>query len=149
MVPVQVKEIMQQPPVIVRDDDPLERVVRAMVEDRVACVAVLDRDANLVGVIREQDLGVRQSHFPFSTEPALKLFGEWLDPATLERNYEDARARPARAVMAPPTCLIDPEARLVEALASLQHGHSLLVVRAGEPVGTLSRHDLLKLFIRS
>jgi CBS domain-containing protein len=147
-VPVRVKEIMREPPVIVRADDPLGRVARAMIEDHVACVAVLDGRDVLVGIIREEDLGVRKGHYPFSIEPALKLFGEWLDPASLERYYLAARERPARAVMAPPTHVIDPEARLSEALASLQEGHSLLVVADKEPVGSLSRHDLLKLFTR-
>jgi CBS domain-containing protein len=147
-VPVQVKEIMQQPPVIVRDDDSVERVARRMIEDGVACVAVVDRAATLVGVIREEALGAQETHFPFSAEPALKLFGEWLDPASVERGYDAARKRPASAVMAPVTQVIVPEARLFDVLASLRRGHSLLVVRDRQPVGTLSRHDLLKLFLR-
>jgi CBS domain-containing protein len=147
-VPVQVKQIMHKPPVIVRDDDPIAVVAQAMIDDRVACVAVVDEAAALVGVICEEDLGLRQGRFPFSTEPALKLLGEWLDPASVELDYESARDRPARSVMAPPTHVIGPDARLSEALASLQQGGCLLVVQDREPVGTLSRLDLLKLFIR-
>ena len=44
--------------------------------------------------------------------------------------------------------LIAEDAGLAEAVPSLQHGDSLVVVRGGHPVGTLSRHDLLKLVSR-
>jgi CBS domain-containing protein len=139
---------MQRPPVIVRDDEPLERVARAMLAGRVGCAAVVDQGTRLVGVIREEDFGLQASHFPFSTEPAFKLFGEWVEPGRLELDYESARTRPARTLMAPPTNVIAEEARLSEALTSLRQCRSLLVVRGAEPVGTLSRHDLLKLVTR-
>jgi CBS domain-containing protein len=144
-LPIQVKHIMQRPPVIVRDDDPLERVARAMIAGGAACAAVVDQADRLVGVIRDEDFGLQASHFPFSTELVFKLFGEWVEPERLELDYQSVRVRPARTVMGPPTGVIGEGARLFEALVGLRQGRSLLVVRGTEPVGTLSRHDVLKL----
>lgn len=146
---VKVKEIMQELALLVSQDDPLERVVNAMLEHQVSCVGVVDDDSRLVGVIREEEFQPKERILPFSTEVAPQLFGEWVSPHTLEQEYAVARNKAAREVMvSPDTGVISEEARLSEALPRLERGHCLLVARGDRAVGMLTRHDLLKLVLR-
>lgn len=136
---------MSQPVVVVGTEDTVEEVARLMRERGARCVAVVDADGRCAGVIREQEFTLRERHLPFSaTESAPQLFGEWIDAKRVEEGYAEARARRAREVMVPGDTTTE-EARLTEVLPRLQHGHVLLVVRDGRPVGTVSRHELLKL----
>jgi predicted transcriptional regulator len=102
----------------------------------------------VVGVIREEEFALRDRLVPFTTEKASQLFGEWVSPDMVEKDYAGSRSKTAREIMVSGSGVIAEEARLSEALPSLQQGHSLLVVRGERPVGTLTRHDLLKLVSR-
>jgi len=147
-MPVKVKEIMQEAAIVVGQDDTVERVARAMLEHQVTCVGVVDADGRLVGVIREEEFGPRDHLVPFTTDRAPQLFGEWVSPESVEQDYAAARVKTAREIMVSGSGTIGEEARLSEALPSLQQGHSLLVIRGERPVGMLTRHDLLKLVVR-
>lgn len=144
-MPVSVGAIMKQPVVVVRGHDTLEHVARLMREQGARCVAVTGDDGRCAGVIREEEFTAIDRHLPFSvTESAPKLFGEWVNAQHLEEGYAAARAKKAADVMVSGHVTTEDE-RLSQVLPSLQRGHVLLVVRDGVPVGTLSRHDLLKL----
>lgn len=148
-MPVKVKVIMQEPALVVGQDEPLERVARTMLEHQAACVGVVDLEGRLVGVVREEDFGPVEGHVPFTRGWAPRLFGEWVQPETVERDYDAARRRRAAEIMVPvDAATIGEEARLAEALPRLQQGHGLLVRRGDRAVGTLSRRDLLKLISR-
>jgi CBS domain-containing protein len=147
-MPVKVGEIMQEPAIVVGQDDTIERVAQAMLEHQVMCVGVVDHDGRVIGVIREEEFGLRERLVPFTAEKASQLFGEWVSPESVEQDYAASRAKTAREIMVAGRGVIAEEARLSEARPSLQQGHSLLVVRGERPVGTLTRHDLLKLVSR-
>jgi CBS domain-containing protein len=144
-MPVKVKEIMQEPAIVVGQDESIEYVARTMLQHQVTCVGVVDGDGRLVGVIREEEFTVRDRHLPFSIEKAPQLFGRWVSRDQVEDDYASAGTRTAREVMARGTGLIGEDERLSQALPALQAGHCLLVMRGDRPVGMLTRHDLLKL----
>jgi CBS domain-containing protein len=145
-MPVKVKQIMQEPAIVIGQDETIDRVARAMLEHQVTCVGVIDHEGRLVGVIREEEFGPKQRHLPFSLETAPQLFGEWITPDRVEEDYASGRTKTARQIMVPlEAAVISEDARLSEALPILEEGHSLLVARGERAVGMLTRHDLLKL----
>jgi CBS domain-containing protein len=148
-MPVKVKELMQEPAIVVGQDEPIERVAHAMLEHQVTCVGVVDLEGRLVGVIREEEFGPSDRRVPFGVERAPQLFGEWTSAASLEQDYAAARTKTARQIMVSlASGAVGEDAPLQEALPSLQQGHSLLVARGERAVGMLTRHDLLKLVSR-
>ena len=145
-MPVKVKQIMQEPAIVVGQDETIDRVARAMLEHQVTCVGVVDHDGRLVGVIREEEFGLKERHLPFSSEIAPQLFGQWVTPDRVEEDYAAVRTMTARQIMASlESAAIGEDARLSEALPALQRGHSLLVARGERAVGMLTRLDVLKL----
>lgn len=147
-MPVNVGRIMTQPLVVVRAQDTVEEVARVMREHGVRCVAVVDDAGRWIGVIREEEFTLAERHLPFSaTESAPQLFGEWVSAKQVEEGYAEARARRAGDVMVRGD-VTTVDARLSDVLVCLQRGNVLLVLDGDRPVGTLSRHDLLKLVDR-
>src|SRR3972149_7968894 len=94
-----VREIMVEPVVLVREDTPLEEVARIMLQRRIGCLPVVDGADKLVGIITESDFTGKERGFPFSAYLAPPAFGEWVAKSGLGRIYEAARPRTASEIM--------------------------------------------------
>jgi nucleotide-binding universal stress UspA family protein/predicted transcriptional regulator len=142
-------ELMSQPIVSVGPDDTLEAVATLMLEHRIGCVPVVDARGVMVGIITESDFTGKERDVPFAAYRMPQLFGEWLPHTSLEQIYAIGRTLRARQVMSWPVVSAtedEPITRVAERMVR-RNVNRIPVLREGVPVGMLTRHDLLKLFI--
>ncbi|HEY7659018.1 MAG TPA: cystathionine beta-synthase [Actinomycetota bacterium] len=81
-----------------------------------------------------------------SSEDVTDFVGSIRENALLDRIFRDPDALQADVaeVMAPPIAMVEFDAPIELAFESLQHGPAVLVVKAGQALGVLTRSDLLE-----
>jgi CBS domain-containing protein len=116
-----------------------KHTARLLHENRISAVPVLTPDGKVAGVVSEADL------LPHRARPARHR------AITLPGRTAKAHARTAGEMMTAPAIIIGPDAPAAAA-ASLMHRHHLkrlpVVDADGQLIGAVSRHDLLKVFLR-
>jgi len=138
------KDLMTTELVTVGPDAAVSDAARAMVENRVSALPVIDDRGRLVGIVSEGDLMRRVEMGTDKRRPW------WLaivtGDETLAREFAKAHGRRVRDVMTADviTATEDwPVDRIARALEE-RHVKRLIIVREGKPVGVVSRADLLR-----
>ncbi len=148
---MKVRDIMVEPPVVLRETATLEEVARTMLDRGIGCVPLVDESGKLKGIITESDFTGKERGLPLSAYLVPQIFGEWVSKGGIERIYKEARARTASEIMTEPVITAAEDESVTEvAVRMIQRNLKRLpVVRDGVLVGVVTRHDLLKLMARS
>lgn len=131
----------------VRPDTPLKAVAKQLVERRISGMPVVNEDGEVLGVISEADLLVKEG----GVAPRRPGLLAWLlDPLDPEAQIK-LEARVAGEAMTSPAITIAPIRSIAAAAQEmLERGiNRLPVVRNGRLVGIVSRADLVRAFARS
>lgn len=147
---MKVDEIMVHPVIVVNEDATVEEIAKIMLDRRIGCVPVVDRQGKLVGVVTDSNFAAKERGFPFSNFFAPQLFGKWMPKEESERIYKEAKNLKAKEIMSAPAITVTEEDDLEEVVIKmLKHDFNHIpVVRDGVPVGMVARHDLLKLILQ-
>jgi CBS domain-containing protein len=141
-----VRDVMTTEVMAVETWTPFREIVTRLAEHRISAVPVLDAEDNVLGVVTEADLLLKQEH----PDPELDVPLAWSRRRRLER--EKAAAVVAGKLMTTPPVTVAPTATVTEA-ARRMHTAGVkrlpVVDEAGRLVGIVSRADLLKVFTRS
>jgi CBS domain-containing protein len=144
-----VREIMHADPVTVRPDDDLDTVVRALRQDSLTAVPVVNEGGRCIGVVTESDLVIGDESGDLHLPHFIELFGGvvFLEPL---RHFEDrlrkAVAATAQELMTEHPITVEADASVQEAakvIARSHHDH-LPVVEHGRLVGVVTRLDVLE-----
>jgi CBS domain-containing protein len=125
---------------------PFREIVNRLAEHRISAAPVLDAEGNVLGIVTEADLLLKQEH----PDPELNLLTAWSRRRRLER--AKAAAVVAGELMTAPAVTVAATATVTEAARRM---HTAKVKRLpvvderGRLVGIVSRADLLKVFTRS
>ncbi len=147
---MRVRELMTANPLTVREDEPITRAARLMLENRYGGLPVVNGEGRLAGVLEVDDLLPHPETIPHTDVEALKLFEDWIDPgdyAEVFRRYEDT---PVQKVMRRESPTLKPDDRLWHALKTLvenQYRRVPVTDDEGRVVGILTRSDFLRLFL--
>jgi CBS domain-containing protein len=137
--------VMTTEVVAVQPWTPFREIVTRLAEHRISAAPVLDAGGNLLGVVTEADLLLKQEHPDLEFNVPLA----WNRRRRLER--EKAAAVVAGKLMTTPAVTVSPTATITEA-ARRMHTAGIkrlpVVDDAGRLVGIVSRADLLKVFTR-
>ncbi|CCK32510.1 hypothetical protein BN159_8132 [Streptomyces davaonensis JCM 4913] len=129
---------------------PFKEVARLLGEHRISGLPVVDQDEQVIGVISETDLLVRQAETPDPYEPRKRSWFAGLTRQGRTRTAK-ARARTAGGLMTEPPVTVHADDTIVEAARTMaQHRVERLPVLDEENrlVGIVTRRDLLKVFLR-
>jgi CBS domain-containing protein len=141
-----VRDVMTTEVVTVEPWTPFREIVTRLAGQRISAAPVLDAEGNVLGVVTEADLLLKQEHPDLELNVPLA----WSRRRRLER--EKAAAVVAGKLMTTPPVTVAPTATITEA-ARQMHTAGVkrlpVVDEAGRLVGIVSRADLLKVFIRS
>lgn len=144
-----VREVMTTTVLAVRPETPLKEVARLLVERRISGLPVVDDEGQVVGVVSEADLLVKEQGPDAVPRGTLdRLLGESEETRQLRAKAE---ARTAGEAMTAPAITID-GSRSVHQAASImieRRVNRLPVVDAGHLVGIVTRADLVRSFVRS
>ena len=144
---VRVGEVMTRDVVSVTPDTPLKDVAAALVERGVSGLPVCDADGEVVGVLSEADLLVKQGGAP---ERSGGLFA-WLVDTASAPDLAKLRAHTAGEAMTAPAITVESGAPVSEAARTMVSlgVNRLPVLKDGRLVGIVTRADLVRLFTRS
>jgi CBS domain-containing protein len=141
-----VRDVMTTDVVTVEPRTPFTEIVGQLAEHRISAAPVLDPEGNVLGVVTEADLLLKQEHPDLELNVPLA----WSRRRRLER--DKAAAVVAGQLMTTPAVTVSPTATITEA-ARRMHTAGIkrlpVVDDAGRLVGIVSRADLLKVYIRS
>lgn len=141
-----VRDVMTTDVVTVEPWTPFKDIVTQLAEHRISATPVLDPEGDVLGVVTEADLLLKQEHADLELNAPLA----WNRRRRLER--EKAAAAVAGELMTTPAVTVSPTATITEAARRMHTAgvKRLPVVNdAGRLVGIVSRADLLKVFVRT
>lgn len=146
---MKVKEIMAQPVITVGEDSSLEEIAKIMLQNRIACVVVVDASSKLVGLVTESNFTAHEKWLPFTRLSLPQLFGDYLGSGEVDSIYRAARKITAREVMSTSVIAVTEEETVRVVLEKMvKHGVTHIpVLLDGSPVGMVTRHDLLKMML--
>jgi CBS domain-containing protein len=145
MTHVTVSDVMTTDVVSVREDTPFHEIAAALADCEISAVPVVDADRHVLGVVSEADLLLKFEQG--SGTNGSRLFER--------RAHRDARhkadGRVARDLMTEPAITV-PTGTVAKVAARLLESNGIkrmpVVDDFGRLVGIVSRHDLLRLFLR-
>lgn len=142
------REIMIQSVVTVKEDTTLEDIAKIMLDRRIGCVVVVDKQGKTTGIVSESDFAAKERAFPFSRYWAPQLFGMWMTKDKIEEMYKIARTMTAKEIMTTPVITLKEDDVIEEVVKKMLHYdiNRIPIVRDdGVPVGIVARYDLLRL----
>ena len=137
-----VADVMVKAEGALREDMTFQEIARALVEEDVSSLPVVDEDGRVTGMVSEADLIVRDESFGVP----------WLSGRTKRSVRDKLHATTAKTLMTSPAVTVMPETELTKAaLRMRKHAVKRLPVCDAERhlLGILSRRDLLLEFVRS
>ena len=141
--------IMRTPALTVPPETTLDEVARRMVESGTGCAVVTNARGQAQGILTVRDFVPHDPGNPFNPELARRVFGKSLLKYGLEAIYREARILTAGKMMRPLNVVLaddDPVERGVDLMLRHDDTH-IPVLRGHRPVGSVSRHDLLKVVL--
>jgi len=139
---MKIEEIMTRDVITVGPQTPIHEAARLMVDHGVSGLPVVDEQGNLVGVLSEGDLIVRQRARP--RVPWWRAFFQ--EGERLAREYQKAAGTTAEEVMTKAVISVSPDLPIEAAALILDQRRirRVPVVADGRVVGIVSRGDLVK-----
>jgi CBS domain-containing protein len=144
-----IQDIMRKPAVAVPPETSMAEVARLMVETGGGCVVVVGPRGQAQGVLTVRDFVPHDPGNPFNPELARRVFGKSLLRHGLEAIYREARILTAGKMMRPLNVVLaedDPVERGIDLMLRHDDTH-IPVLRGHRPVGSVSRHDLVKVVL--
>ena len=146
---MEISSIMRKPPVTVGTETTMLEVARLMVDTGTGCVVVTNAGGRAQGVLTVRDFVPHDPGNPFNPELARRVFGKSLLKHGLEAIYREARILTAGRMMRPLNVVLnedDPVERGVDLMLRHDDTH-VPVLRGHKAVGSVSRHDLMKVVL--
>ncbi len=140
------REVMTTDVVTIATNTPVERIAELLTCYRISAVPVVEDRNEVVGVVRDEDLFVKERPVPFSAETVPTLLDEPVDVHRLPEVYSEIRHRTAADVMRPDPVLVDADADVgdVVRLMLKRNVKQVFATQQGKLVGVISRLDLLR-----
>jgi CBS domain-containing membrane protein len=147
MSPLKARDLMTAGVVAVAENTPVESVARLMKQYRIRSIPVVDASNRVVGVVRDEDLFVKEQTLPFSFEKVPTLLDQRVDVDRLPEVYHEVRRRSVADVMARELACVDIEDGIGAIVRTMmKRGATQVFVLDGEELaGVVSRLDLVGL----
>ncbi|NGN62468.1 CBS domain-containing protein [Streptomyces sp. A7024] len=141
--------VMTSDVVTVQLSTPFKEVARLLQSHGISGLPVVDDDEQVLGVISETDLMLRQAEQPDPYAPPRRRLPRITSRA--RRAYGKARAQTAEQLMSKPAITVRPGDTVTQAARTMtEHGVERLPVVDEESrlIGIVTRRDLLQVFVR-
>jgi CBS domain-containing protein len=148
---VTVGEIMSQPVATAGEDATLAEVAQLMLDRGVGCVPLVDAQGRVTGIITETDISGRGRYDRIAGDRIPYVFGQRMVREEIEARYEAGRKITAREIMSPVRVTAAENEVVADVVQRMLRRElsCLPVLRDGELVGLVTRHDLLKMTARN
>ena len=143
------REIMTVPVLTVRRNATVSEAAALMLVNRMGSVVVVDDNGDYFGLLTERMLLPEEELVPFMRGTTMKLLGHEIGSfERLEETMAEVRSKPVSAIASKnPTASLDTEIYEITEMMVRDSLHHVTVLDDNKPVGMVSRHDLLRLFL--
>ncbi|GGT03910.1 hypothetical protein GCM10010156_72190 [Planobispora rosea] len=152
---VKVSEVMTHQVASVDGATPFKDVAETLINHGVSAVPVIDADDHVIGVVSETDLlykeEFKEQYYREGYQPPLRARLRHRLGQDKGKNLDKAHGETAAELMTAPAVTIRPQSAVVYAMRLMdEHGVKRLPVvdENGRLQGIVSRHDLIKVFVR-
>lgn len=147
---MKVEDIMTREVITIAADTTVDEIARLLREHRIGGLPVIDDKHQVIGIVSESDLFLKEKGMPFSAVKVPVLFKRWVDPDRLAEIYEDARHHTAVDVMTSKVICVNTDDTVGHA-AWLMAQHNIKrvpVLQNGVLVGIITRANIIHLLAR-
>jgi predicted transcriptional regulator len=123
-----------------------------MLVNRVGSIVVIEDNGDYAGMLTERMMLPEEVVVPFMRGSAFKLLGHEVgDFENLEETMEEVRMAFIGDVMSTDNPVAKPDTHIADLteLMVTRNCHHICVLEGKKPVGMVSRHDLLRLFLKA
>jgi CBS domain-containing protein len=144
---IKVFDVMTKDVIAVRADTTIQEIARLLREHCIGGVPVIGGEGEVIGMVSEDDLFLKQKRFPYGATGAPALFDQFIEPEDIAEIYQGARHLTAADVMAKSVTTVDAQDQVGQAAETMmRYGlRRLPVARDGKLVGIISRSDIIHL----
>ena len=148
---IKVVDVMTKDVIAVRADTPLQEIARLLKERRIGGVPVIDGAGEVIGIVSQGDLFLKQKRVPRVGMHAPAIFGEFVEPENIAQIYENARRLMAADVMTKAVATVDQQDQVGHVAETMMREglRCVPVTHDGKLVGIISRSDIIHLLAPS
>lgn len=144
------RDVMTTGAVAVRADDPVDEIAHLLVNKGIGAVPVVDDEGQVIGIITESDLFLKEKGIPFSAVKMPALFNQWVEPHRLAEIYANAHLHTAADIMTREVICVDVEDDVLDLARTMSRFNveRVPVLREGRLAGIITRGDLIRRWIQ-
>jgi len=144
------RDIMTRDVVTVKPDTTIEDTVKLMIAHHISGLPVLNDAGEMVGVVSEKDLILKEKGFPFSVMKVPSLIDRMVNLEHFVEEITLARKRIAADVMTTEIISAHPDDSIGHiAWQMVQKKHNRIpIIDNGKLVGIITRADIIRLFAK-
>jgi CBS domain-containing protein len=147
---VLVSEVMTSPAITLNENATVSEAATLMLVNRTGSVVIVNNMGDYAGILTERMILPEEVLLPFMRRSAFRLLGHEIgDFEHIEETMEKVRDLAVGTVMSKSNPIAKPDAHIAEVAERMvaEGCHHVCVVDDKKPVGMMSRHDLLRLFL--
>ena len=147
---ISARDFMTSPPVCIEGSATVSDAAALMLERGVGSLVVVDENNLYKGVLTERLMFPQESMLPFARQPVYgMLSGHFGSPSELVDLINDLRKEKVADVASKNAPVVPPDCELekVAEIMTKEGAHHLPVVDGKIPIGMISRHDFLKVYL--
>ena len=144
---VKVLDVMTKDVIAVRADTTVQEIARLLREHRIGGVPVIDGEGEVIGMVNDGDLFLKQKRFPYGPMGAPALFDQFVEPENIAEIYQEARHLTAADVMTKAVKTVDTQDQVGQVAETMMVNglRRLPVAHDRKLVGIISRSDIIHL----
>lgn len=148
---IKVVDVMTKDVIAVRADAPLQEVARLLREHRIGGATVIDGEGEVIGIVSDCDLFLKQKRVRRLGIHAPALFDQFIEPENIAEMYQRARRLTAADVMTKAVATVEPQDQVGQVAETMMREglRRVPVTRDGKLVGVISRSDIIHLLAPS
>ena len=148
---IKVFDVMTKNVIAVSADTTVQEIARLLKEHRIGGVPVIDGEGEVIGMVSEGDLFLKEKRFPYGATGAPALFDQYVEPENIAEIYQAARRLTAADVMTKAVVTVDPQDQVGQVAETMMRDNirRVPVAHDGKLVGIISRTDIIHLLASS
>lgn len=143
-------DVMTTPVLTIRKDATVSEAAAMMLVNRVGSIVVIEDNGDYAGILTEPMLLPEEALIPFMRNSTFRILGHEVgDFENIEETMNEVRGTPVGTVMNKDNPTASPDTHvgdITEQMVLIQRNH-ICILENKKPVGMLSRHDLLRLYL--
>jgi nucleotide-binding universal stress UspA family protein/predicted transcriptional regulator len=142
-----VSDVMTRNVIAVRANTGVQEIARLFKEHHIGGAPVIGSEGEVIGMVSESDLFLKQKVFPYGGTGAPTLFDQFIEPENIAEIYREARYLTAADVMSETVVTVDAQDQVGQVAETMMRRglRRIPVVDDGKLVGVISRSDIIDL----